>query len=445
MSGRRRHRRAAFSEATAPAERVTLTIDTLGAQGEGIARRGADRVFVPLTLPGEQVTVDIVGRGPGGLKARLVEVMAAVPDRTEPPCPHYGTCGGCALQHLAPAPHAAWKRDQVITALAQRGLSEVKVEAPIIIPLGRRRRTAFVVERADGRVIAGYSARASHRIVDIERCLLLTPTLDLLRGAIRRFAGTWLKEGERWRIHATESEGGLDVVIAGGRQKSGDLAIAARRQLAAFADEADLARLSWQSSETDPPEPIIVRRMPKLVLGGVAVEPPPGGFLQPSAEGEAVLGDLAVEGIGKAKRVADLFAGIGTLSLRLAAVTKVRAIDSDPRLIAARAKAAGAAGFSGRVETEVRDLDRRPLAGDELEPFSAVVFDPPRAGARVQAEALARAESVERVVAVSCNPATFARDARILVDGGFRLLRVVPVDQFTYAAHVEIVGQFRRG
>ena len=421
-----------------------MTIESIGARGEGIARLGSERLFVPLTAPGDRVIATVMGRGPGGLKANLVDILEAGPGRAEPPCPHYGICGGCALQHLAAVPYAAWKRDQVVAALAQRGLTEIEVEAPIVIPAGRRRRTAFTVERAGTRIVAGYSARASHRVVDIDRCLLLTEPLDRLRDPIRRLAATWLEDGSRWRILATEAEGVVDVVIVSLDPGTGTLDLSARRRLATFADEAGLARLSWQRGEAGSPEPVVVRSAPRVVLGGIVVEPPPGGFLQPSAEGEAILGGLALEGIGKAKRVADLFAGIGTLSLRLAAAAKVRAIDGDPRLIAALAKAASGAGLAGRIETEVRDLDRRPLAGDELEPFGAVVFDPPRAGARLQAEALARAEAVERVVAVSCNPATFARDVRILIDGGFRARRVVPVDQFTYAAHVEIVGQFRR-
>jgi 23S rRNA (uracil1939-C5)-methyltransferase len=285
----------------------------------------------------------------------------------------------------------------------------------------------------------GFLGRQSHRVVDLRSCLILTPTLLALIAPLRTALDLLVGARERWGLVVSETETGVDLCIQTRRAPElGD-----REALAALAEASDLARISWQDGEGEP-EPVIVRRAPVVTFGEVAVTPPPGGFLQPSREGEKVLSELVLRHLPEnASRVADLYCGCGTFTFRLAGRAPVSAIEGDAAATEALQAAARAAGLTDRASAERRDLARRPLTADELAPFDCVVFDPPRAGAKAQAEQLARSR-VPRIVAVSCNPATFARDARILADGGYRLTSVVPVDQFPWSAHLELVACLER-
>lgn len=408
---------------------VDVTIDEVGVRGDGVAAWRGKRLFVPFALAGERVRAETVDETADGVQARLVSVLSPSPERVAPACRHFGDCGGCALQHLAAPASAAWKRRRVVAALGQRGLDAAVAETVAIAP-GTRRRAVFGYRLVGRRAVVGFNARASGRVVELAECPILDPRLVGLIDPLRGLLAEVGMSGRGGDVAVTLSESGADVCL--------DLAAAPDaiqfERLSAFGRERGLARLSWRCDGRI--EPVATFREPVLTIGGVGVVPPPGAFLQASPEGEAAIAGVVMAGVGGAFPLADLFCGIGTFALRLAAGGAVHAVDGDAGLIAALER-------THRVVTAQRDLFRSPLAGEELGRFAAVVFDPPRAGARAQAEALAAAGPAT-VVAVSCNPATFARDARILVDGGYGVERIVPIDQFPWSAHVELAAVFRR-
>ena len=400
-------------------------IESLGAQGDGVTAAG---VFVPFALPGERVRAT-----PSGHRARLDAVLAPAPDRAAPPCPHFGTCGGCALQHASDRLVAEWKRDLVRRALASRGIDGVEIRPTVTSPPGSRRRATFGARRTRKGALVGFHAAASDEIVPVDTCPVSDPALVAALPALAEIAEIGASRKGTLRLTVTASQRGLDVAVEGGKPVEGPM----YGQLVAVAATRDLARLSWEG------EPLVTRRRPVQRFGRAWVAPPPGGFLQATGHGEAALVAAMREAVGPAARVADLFAGAGTFSLPLAEAAEVLAADADAEALAAlEAGWRGAEGLR-RVEIERRDLLHRPVLERQLHAFDAVIFDPPRAGARAQAEQLALAP-VPRIGAVSCNPATFARDARRLIDGGYRLDWVLPVDQFRWSSHVELAAAFSR-
>jgi 23S rRNA (uracil1939-C5)-methyltransferase len=418
--------------------RHEVSIESIGARGDGVARLGAASVFVPLTLPGDRLRVRIVGRRGEGLVGAPVEWLAQAP-RAEPPCRHFGACGGCQLQHLPAAQYRAWKLEQVRTALARQGLDDLAIEPLVNGDPGSRRRVRFAFERRGTTLHLGFRERSGRRIVDIGVCPVAAPDLIALLPALRALLARLDLARRGGELQITASGSGMDVRIVGAPPSLAD-----REALAAFAQAEDLARVSWcPDGETDA-EPVAQRRVPATTVGEVAVELPPGAFLQATEAAEAGIRHAVARAIGDAGRVADLFAGCGTLSLPLAAAGRtVHAVERDTAMLTALEHAARRAGLAARVNTERRDLERAPLRGAELDRFDALVIDPPRAGASSQAKALA-ASHVPRLAMVSCNPATFARDARILVDGGYRCLWVQPIDAFLWSSRVELVGAFAR-
>jgi 23S rRNA (uracil1939-C5)-methyltransferase len=419
--------------------RAVLRIAALGGHGDGIGELDGRPVFVPFAAPGDLVDVAIEGPKGEGLAARLVETKEAGPGHVPPPCRHFGDCGGCAVQQLDETRYLAWKATLLPAALARRGLVDAPIRPLIRIAPRTRRRAALAAVRQGGRVLLGFHARAGRRVVDLGQCEILLPELARLLPPLRVALHDVVAEGRSADVLLAWTLSGADLLVAS--TSAPDLA--GRQALAALAETADLARVCW-SRPGGEPEPIALRRPPVLSLGGTTVRLPPGPFLQPSAEGEAALVAAVLEAAGAAKAVADLFAGCGTFSFPLAATgARLHAVEGAAPAIEALAASARAAGQGATVTTERRDLDERPLLAAELARFDAVVFDPPRAGARAQAEMLAISR-VPRAVAVSCNPATFARDARILIDGGYRLDWVQPVDQFPWTGHLELVGSFSR-
>jgi 23S rRNA (uracil1939-C5)-methyltransferase len=407
-----RRRRADRPAGRSSGRIVELDITALGQQGDGLASFDGQSVFVAFALPGERVLARLEGPKGSGLAATVLDVVVAAADRVAPPCPHFGRCGGCALQHLGAESYGQWKRDLLVTALGRIGQPAELVAPLIAIAAGTRRRASFTFRRQRGKLVIGFNARASHDVVPLEQCsLLAAPLTALLPSLATALASIDAPSGD---VVVTLTDSGLDVLVACDAR----LDLFGHQRLAAFADAADLARLSWRGAGGGVAEPLVCRRQPRLMLGGVAVEPPPGAFLQPSVEGERALVELVVAAVGDGGAVADLFAGAGSFTFPLAKGRAVHAVDGD--IGAVRALQAAATGL--RITAEHRDLARRPLAGAELRRFDAVVFDPPRAGAVAQAEALA-ADGPARVVAVSCNPATLARDAQILLEGGYRLER----------------------
>lgn len=418
---------------------IEVTIETLGGRGDGVAYHQGRPVFVPQALPGERLQVRLVGKAAGGERAEPLELLEAAANRREPPCPNFGRCGGCALQHLDEDDYRRWKREQVVQALARRGLPVDSVREIIAIPGATRRRASLVAIRKDGRVRLGFHERQSHRIADIEGCLILTPSLMALLPALTEGLSQILAERDEIGLSVTETEGGPDAVLSARRGPT----LRDREVLAALAETAQLARLHWIGPDGEP-EPLALRRPALVLMAGVPVEIPPSGFLQSSREGEAALADLVLNGLSPAPGgVLELYAGCGSFTFAMAKGSRVHAVEGDEAALAALSKAARQAGLSNKIETETRDLARRPILAKDMADYDAVVFDPPREGAKEPAAEIARAD-LSRVVAVSCNPRSFARDARLLVDGGFALTEVTPVDQFIWSSHVELVAVFER-
>jgi len=408
-----------------------LLVDRLAHRGDGVAEGADGAVYIAGALPGETVEVEAVAGHPD--RRRLLNVEQPSAERIAPICPHFGVCGGCAVQHWDMAHYRAWKRDLVIEALRQAGL-DAPVAALIDAHGEGRRRAVFHARRGTHDVLeVGFSAARSHRIVAIDRCPILAKQLDGAIDAAWAIAEILDPAGKPLDIQVTATDTGLDIDIRG----SGPLTAPLVAALARLAEQHDLARLTRHG------ELIALRRSPTLRMGKTTVPLPPAAFLQATTEGEAALARLVVAACGDASRVADLFSGVGPFALRLAEQARVAAVDDDEAALAALKRAAATTAGLKPVEIDRRDLFRRPLLAAELADFDAIVFDPPRQGAEVQARELA-ASAVPLVVAVSCNPGTFARDMRELIRGGYRLSEVTPVDQFRYAAHVEIVARLTK-
>ncbi|MGE3145057.1 MAG: class I SAM-dependent RNA methyltransferase [Pseudorhodoplanes sp.] len=408
-----------------------LTVARFGHFGDGMADTAAGPVYVPYALPGECVEVEAVAGHPD--RRRLLRVIEASPQRIAPFCPHFGTCGGCAVQHWAEAPYRDWKRGLVQSALAHERIEAALGE--LIDAHGEgRRRAVFHARRGNRDILAvGFSAQKAHIIVPIDRCPVLSPLMQGALDAAWALGEVLERTRKPLDIQVTGSDTGLDIDIRG----SGPLDAAHLAALAQVAEARKLARITRHG------ELVIQRTVPTLRMGRATIALPPGSFLQATAKGEAVLGALVVEHAGRARKIVDLFCGMGPFALRLAEQATVLAADSEATALDALGRAAKATPGLKPVTALRRDLFRRPLVAAELKGYDAVVFDPPRQGAQAQARELA-ASAVPLVIAVSCNASSFARDSRLLIAGGYRLTAVTPVDQFRYTPHVEIVARFQR-
>lgn len=406
---------------------MRLIIDRLGHLGDGIALGPNGPIFVSQMMPGEEVEGDLAGD-------RLTDTRIVTPSaqRVRPPCSHAKTCGGCLLQHADDGFVAKWKEDIVRSALAGQDL-RAEFLPVITSPPRSRRRATLSARRTKSGVMLGFHARGSNILVAVPQCQLLHP--DLVAGfpameALVKLGGS--RSGEI-DLTVTRSLGGLDVSVTGGKSVEPGLAM----ELARIVESFGLARLTWNG------EGVALRTMPMQRFGKALVAPPPGAFLQATVEGETALMSAVVLAIGPARRIADLFAGVGTFSLPLAEQAEIHAVEADATMIAALEKGWRQADGLRRLTTEVRDLFRRPMEPDELKGFDAVVIDPPRAGAEAQIATLAKS-AVPMVVSISCNPVTFARDASMLVRAGYKMSAVQIVDQFRWSSHVELVAGFRR-
>ncbi|MGY6708657.1 MAG: class I SAM-dependent RNA methyltransferase [Rhizobiaceae bacterium] len=400
-----------------------LTISRLGAQGDGIADTPRGPVFVPFALPGETVTAAV-----NKDRADLIALIEASPERVEPACLHFGTCGGCSLQHLEEGAYRAFKRETVVTALRQRGI-EADVGELIACPPASRRRVTWTALRTDAGMLLGYRKAMSHAIVDISRDPIAVPAIAAAIPLIRELAGVLAAGSDAFKLLVTATETGLDIAVTG----TGALAEGRRQRATQFALANRLARLSVEG------EIVVEPQKPRIQIGEVGVFPPPGAFLQAVASAEDAMAALVTAHLSKSKKVADLFCGVGTFALRLARSSMVHAVEAETAALAALDRAFRYADGLKTITHERRDLVRRPLTWKELNAYDGLVFDPPRAGAEDQARQIARSE-VRYVAAVSCNPATLARDLSILLEGGYRLLSVTPIDQFLWSHHVEAVA-----
>ena len=409
-----------------------LTIARVGHQGDGIAETPTGAVFVPGALPGEVVRA-VVRDG----RAEDIEIIEASADRAPIQSETYAECGVAPLQHWASAPYLAWKRDLVVETLAREGI-ETEGEATVATPPGVRRRIALHARRdEDGRVRLGFKARRSWRVVELTECPLSDPRINAALPSLAAVAAPFLGCAKSApTLHVTVTDSGLDVDITG-VERSGRSADVAQQGVRA-ARTADIARLSMDG------ETLVMMRQPTVRFGRATVPLPPASFMQASPVAEAAMVERAVAAVRGAKRIADLFCGAGTFTFPLAEVAPVLAADSSAGAIAGLKAGAGTAQGLKGIDAQARDLFRRPLSPHDLKGIEAIVFDPPRAGALEQTQQFAGTKSVSVVVGVSCNPTTFARDARVLIDAGFVLERVTPVDQFLWSTHVELVGVFRR-
>ncbi|WP_299728324.1 class I SAM-dependent RNA methyltransferase [uncultured Tateyamaria sp.] len=402
---------------------TTVTIDRLGQQGDGVAR---GPLFVPLALPGEVVSGTVDGDA-----LTDVTIDTPSPERVSAPCPHFRSCGGCQLQHASDDLVASWKRELVVTALSVHGL-ETDVRPTLTSPDRSRRRATFAARRTKKGAMVGFHARKSDAIIPVPNCILVTPTLSSIGPLAEALAMAGASRKGALAVTATDSREGLDISVTGGKPLDGPLRIV----LAALCETHRLARLTWED------ELIGMRVPPAQSIGAARVVPPPGAFLQATEHGQDTLTRLVQEIVGKAKSVVDLFAGCGTFALPLAQRAEVLAVEGAPEMVAALDAGWRQAQGLKRIESVARDLFRRPLLPDELAPYEAAVIDPPRAGAAAQIAELAAAQT-PIIAHVSCNPQTFARDAATLISAGYVLEWVQPVDQFRWAAHVELVGAFR--
>jgi 23S rRNA (uracil1939-C5)-methyltransferase len=405
-----------------------VTIARLGAKADGVAQSASGPVFVPKTLPGETVMIER-----DGTHAELVSVESASPEREVPFCPYFDECGGCATQHMKHDFYRSWKQEILVHTLRQ-----ARIDAPVDPMVDAhgdgRRRVTLHVRFPDRAMHVGYMAARSHRIVEIAFCPIAEPALKESAPVVARAIGEHLKGARKpLDIQITTTGTGLDVDVRG----HGPLKDRDRLSLIDLAAGLDLSRLSIHG------DVVVERRPPAIAMGRATVVPPAGSFLQATRLGEEILAGFVTQACERAKRVADLFAGSGPFSLRLAERSEVHAVEFDKGSMTALDRAARTAQGLRRISTEARDLFRRPLLTPELNAFEAVVVDPPRAGAEAQAQQLA-ASKVPLVVSVSCDAATFARDAAILMGGGYRLERVIPVDQFKHSPHLEVVGILRK-
>lgn len=410
---------------------MELLIASVGAQGDGVATTGG---YVPLTLAGERV----LARMTGG-RGELTQVLEPSAERVAPPCPHFGVCGGCALQHWDHAPYLAWKAEQIRLALGRERI-ETDILPAFAAPPASRRRVALHARRGSRDAARlGFKERRSWNLVPIEVCPVTHPRLVAAFPALARLAAPLLEHPKSApTLHVTLSDTGIDIDISGVEAKqTGGLTADARMRVAEVAAEADFARVTLNG------DMLYGARAPLVRIGAATVALPPGAFLQAVPAAEAAMADFALDAMAGAERVADLFCGVGTFALRLAARASVLAADFEGGAVRALSAARATAPGLKAIDVEARDLTKRPLLAQDMAKIDAVLFDPPRAGAAEQAAQIA-ASKVSRVVGVSCNPATFARDARILADAGFTLERLLPVDQFLWSPHVELAAVFHR-
>lgn len=348
-------------------------------------------------------------------------------------CRHFGVCGGCSFQDMPDDAYRALKRSTVVDALARYGFADVAVADAIEVPPFTRRRAIFKIAKRGGEVLAGFHAAQSHTIVDMHECLVITPKLFGLVAKLREIMGAILADGEHAEVHATDTDTGLDLGIRWQRK----LNTALTAQVATWASKHRLARVTANG------QILVEFATPAIQFGKARVSLPVECFLQPTREGEAALLAKAREGLKGAKSVVELFAGCGTFTFGVAEQMRIHAVEQDKAAVAALAAAARNTQGLKPITTEVRDLFKVPLSGDELKPYDGALLDPPRIGASAQVAALA-VSSVRRIAYVSCNPESFARDARVLADKGFRLGTVTPVDQFLWSSHIELVAAFTR-
>ena len=404
----------------------TVTVERIGLDGDGIARLAdGSPVYLPFTLPGETIRATPQTRRGEGWAADA-EILTASPDRAEPPCPHFGRCGGCALQHWADAPYAAWKQSRV-----PDGMPLART------PPGARRRIDLALRRAGRHILVGLHQRSAPEIVDMHACPVLDPRLFAVIAPLRATLSSLSALKRHGSAVLNLLDTGPDFLL----RTDAPLSAPDRTRLTAFATAVGIPRIAWARG-TAPPETAAQLSTPRLRLGPGEVSPPPGAFLQASPEGEAAIRAAVLAGLHARftakSTIVELYAGCGTLTFALAGRARVRAYEGDLAAVSALRQAG-----VPRITAEHRDLVRQPLQAADLKGAAAIVLDPPWAGAGLQLSLIA-ASGVPVVIYVSCNPAVLSRDAQALRAAGYHLASVQPIDQFLWSARVEIVFVFTR-
>jgi 23S rRNA (uracil1939-C5)-methyltransferase len=420
---------------------ITLHITRLGADGDGIGLLpDGTPVYIPFTLPDETLSVRLTGKRGDGFSAALEHIEKPSPARISPPCRHFSACGGCALQHWRDENYIAWKSSLLESALHRAGFSTVPQNPIHRAPPGSRMRMDLALRRDPKKIHVGLHRARTAEIIDLEECPILHPTLTALIAPLRKMLANLRALHREGAAAVNLLTSGPDLLLRTDAEPN----TADRTTLTIFARAHNLPRISWARGN-DTPEPICVLRPAQTNLAGVPVSPPPGAFLQATQAGEsaitaAILAALPEKLTRKAK-IAELYAGCGTLTFAIATRARVESWEGDAATVTALRLAAGQAGLGGRVVATQRDLTRQPLPAKELSKYATIVLDPPFAGAAAQTAEIA-ASRVPRVIYVSCNPAALARDARLLFQAGYRLLSATPIDQFLWSARLESVVAF---
>ncbi|MGB4107623.1 MAG: class I SAM-dependent RNA methyltransferase [Alphaproteobacteria bacterium] len=413
---------------------VPLTITEIGSKGDGVALHDSAQIYIPKTAPGDVIEAAIKGE-----RGMLQKIVTPSPQRAPAPCPHFEKCGGCSLQHVSSEFYREWKITKVKNALARAGVEPAVWNEPVFLPAATRRRTTMTALKTNNGMVFGYNEGRSHNVLNISRCLVLDPALEEKILALRPYLPRLMGDAKTCDVTLQYAGGAFDMVLTGRLQKRGRFSFGQDEAMGEIAEKLGIARISFREKDFRPPEIILERQPVMKKFGELNVALPPGTFLQASDVGEQALSKLVMEYAVGGTKFLDLFSGCGTFSGHLLALGPVTAIDGDAPAISTltQTKHPGLSAIR-------RDLFKNPLKESELEAFDTVIFDPPRAGAAAQAPFLA-SSATRRIIGVSCNPASFARDARALQDGGYSLASLTLVDQFVWSAHVEITGLFTRG
>ena len=414
-----------------------LLIHEFGLMGDGVHRSERGHVYVDRALPGDTVQVKIHEGAGGVLRGDLIQVVQASPHRVPAPCPNYDVCGGCTLQHADDQFYRNWKIEIVRAALDKKGLKPEVWREPVFLPGGNRRRVTFAATKKNNVVTLGYFRRRSHQVTEIAACLTADPAIMALRAKLVTLLVPVLQEGKTADVFIQTVNGQFEIVITGPIGKKAKPDLQTYEAIAQLAQAAKVSRVSWRPREHDTPEVMLEVNPLYAKFGVLNVALPPLAFLQPTKDGEDALVSAVMELLPKTGKFADLFCGCGTFSGSMVERGSVDAYDFIGTAVRALDKSKGAKPLRAINQ----DLFRKPLSADPANRYDAIVFDPPRAGAQEQVRALA-SSNVPLLIGVSCSPATFARDARILVDGGYRLESVKVIDQFTWSHHVELVAAF---
>lgn len=415
-----------------------VTIDDLGAQGDGIAHDAQGTLFVGGALKGERVRIELEQTRNNLRRGTIKEILTASPDRQAPACPHFPECGGCRFQHMTDQAYSKFKAEQLANLFARNDLDASVILPIFTTPRASRRRARLAVRRTREKTIIGFNAARSHAIVEIKECCILSPVLLSCVEKLRAHLSLWLPVGGECDAQITVLPEGVDVVLIGGPK----LDLNARQDLAALAQELNVAHLTWRQSDRSGDEPIAHRAPLSVSFPRQSVPFPPAAFLQATSEGENALTAFAAQSCRAGDKVLDLFCGLGTFGLSMLPASKIHFVDLDGPSVAALDKALKATG-SAKLTVDQRNLIRDPISAGEVADYDLVIFDPPRGGAKAQAERIADS-GVSRVIAISCDPAAFVRDAKILIEAGYEMESVQPVDQFLWSDHLEIAARFVR-